>query len=143
MPTREEIIERLEEEGHRLTEPRRLIVDLLAEHRGHFTADELWQEGRRQGLSTGRATVFRTLELLAQLGLVDRIQARDGLRRYAVCKSGHHHHLVCTSCGAVVALDGCIVGPQVQALSHQFDFLVEGHHLEFFGQCAQCRQSPS
>jgi len=138
--TSEEMIERLEAMGHRLTEPRRQLICLLASRRSHFTADELWQEGRRQGLSTGRATVFRTLELLAQAGLLDRIHAEDGSRRYAVCAAGHHHHFVCTACGAVVALSGCGLGPQLQALSRDFNFQVEGHHLEFYGRCERCRQ---
>ncbi len=143
MPTSDEMIGRLEALGHRLTEPRRLLIGLLVTREGRFTADEIWQEGRRQGLSTGRATVFRTLELLAQAGLLERIHGDDGSRRYAVCEAGHHHHFLCTVCGAVVPLDGCVVGPQLQALARDFNFQVEGHHLEFYGRCQRCRTDPT
>ncbi len=142
-PTSEEMAQSLEALGHRLTEPRRLLLDLLAGRRSHFTADEIWQEGRRQGLFTGRATVFRTLELLAQVGLLDRIHGEDGSRRYAVCEAGHHHHLVCKACGAVVPLGKCVVAPHLQALAREFNFQIEGHHLEFYGRCEQCRTTPA
>jgi Fur family ferric uptake transcriptional regulator len=79
--------------------------------------------------------------LLAQVGLLDRIRGEDGSRRYAVCEAErHHHHFVCTICGAVVVLDGCALESQVQALSRQHNFEVEGHHLELYGRCERCRR---
>ncbi len=141
MPASQEMIARIEAHGHRLTEARRLVIDLLAMRRSPFTADELWREGRGLGLSTGRATIFRTLELLAGLGLLDRIHGEDGCHRYAVCGIGHHHHFVCSACGTVISLDGCGLGPQVQALARDLNLEIEGHHLEFFGRCDRCRQA--
>ena len=137
--TSNEIIGGLEALGYRVTEPRRRLIELLGAHRGHFSADEFHREAQASGLTTGRATVFRTLDLLAQNNLIERVPGEESSRRYAVCSAGHHHHLVCTTCDTVVAFDECLLEGQARAISRAFNFEVAGHRLEFYGRCGRCR----
>ena len=82
-------IARLEALGHRATEPRRTVVQAALFQRGHFTAEELCRELP----AVGRATVFRTLKLLVELGVVCRVLLEDGHFRYRLSSPDHHHHL--------------------------------------------------
>src|ERR1044071_7712791 len=93
------IVEALEGAGYRLTGPRRAVADLIGGRRGHFTADELLTESRRRRLGVTRATVFRSLDVLTELGLVERLDLPSGEHAFVACETAHHHHLVCSSCG--------------------------------------------
>ncbi len=137
------LVSRLRSLGYRVTGPRRTIVDLVAAQRRQFTAGDLCRELATLAPSVGRATIFRTLDLLASAGLISRAAGEDGSHTYTVCvdcQAGHHHHLVCSRCGLVVALEECPLGDQWPALAARSQFRVDGHRLEFFGLCAACAQ---
>src|SRR5579871_1943191 len=92
--TVERILAAFNEAGLRLTRPRQLIAERLAEHaanRTDFATDELWQQLQRINPQPGRATLFRAVEVLVDPGVLDRIELGDGTRRYRVCDSGQHH----------------------------------------------------
>src|SRR6478752_5700544 len=104
MPDVEAILERLDRAGYRLTGPRRTVLEEVVRHETPFTSAELWATVQRHAPTVGRATVFRTLDLLARLGVLQRIHDdADGGRchAYLACDAGHHHHLICQGCGAV------------------------------------------
>ncbi|MBI3968286.1 MAG: transcriptional repressor [Chloroflexi bacterium] len=122
--------------GYRLTGPRRSLARLIARRGGSFTAEEIYAEVRPHGL--GRATVYRTLDLMASLGLLERIHLADGCHSYARCPDTHHHHFVCSSCGKVIDLEGCPTDDFLAAASERFGLRVDSHRLEVFGRCAQC-----
>ena len=132
------LMERVAERGHRLTGPRREIVEMLA-RRGNATAQDLFEAMRREGLGVGRATVFRTLELLSQLGLVERVHLPDGCHTYVLTAPGHRHHLICTSCGALVEFSDCALEDALMELSRRTSFRISGHWLEVFGLCQACQ----
>lgn len=126
----------------RSTRPRRLIAERLIELAASgtdFTIDDLWQEMRQEEPRLGRATVYRSVEMLVNMGLLDRIEFADGTHHYRVCSSEHHHHLTCTQCHRVVEVDVCLPVDQLAAISNQTNFDIEGHSLTLFGRCEDCR----
>lgn len=125
-----------------MTGPRRRIVALLAE-RGNTTAHELYDSLRDEGSGIGRATVFRTLELLSQLGEIERIHHPDGCHTYVLTKPGHHHHLICSDCGAVLEFSECRLDEVLESLATRTAFRIDGHWLEVFGLCQGCQTPPS
>jgi len=84
-------------------------------------------------------TVYRTLDLLTELGLVRPIYQGTGAAHFVLLVEGHHHHLVCTSCDSIVELDACLLTDIEQRLVGNTDFEIRGHLLEIFGLCRQCR----
>ncbi|MFN0070481.1 MAG: Fur family transcriptional regulator [Chloroflexota bacterium] len=133
------ILDRIAGQGHRLTGPRQALVQILATRDHHFSAQEAWEEVQANGLEIGRATVFRTLDLLTELGILDRVHAGDGCHRYVVCEPVHHHHAMCTDCGRVQPFEGAEVESQIRTLAEAMGFSVITHHLELIGRCAECR----
>ena len=135
----EQITLKLEARGYRITPSRRAVVAAILAQEGHFTADDLVTQCR----SAGRATVFRTLRLLGDLGVVCRVLLEDGSKHYMVSQRGHHHHLVCTVCGRVEDIDQCAISGALRDLSAATGYEVEGHWLEMYGRCAECRAGVS
>ena len=135
-----EIIDRLTREGHRVTTPRQAIIKLVAPRSDHFSAQEVWDEVRSQYRGIGRATVFRTLDLLTELGVLNRIHTGDGCHRYTVCDARHHHHLMCVECGKVASLEAGGIEQQIRRMAGDAGFELLTHHLELIGRCADCRR---
>lgn len=130
--------------GMRRTRPRRLMAEIFAAHAAScsdFAIDQLWQETQQRGLDLGRATVYRMVEALVQLGVLDRVIFADGTHRYRVCGAPHHHHLTCTQCHQIVELPLCLPEGQLSAIARQTGFDIEGHALEVFGRCPNCRMA--
>src|SRR6266702_3440298 len=131
-----------DEVSQRNTRPRKLIADRLIELASSgedFTVEDLWQELRQAEPRIGRATVYRSVEKLVNIGLLARIEFADGTHHYRVCGGSEHHHLTCTQCHRVVEVDACLPVDQFTAISNQTDFAIEGHSLTLFGRCANCR----
>jgi len=131
-----------DEVSQRHTRPRKLIADRLvelADSGANFTIDELWQEIRELDPRLGRATVYRSVEKLVTMGLLDRVEFADGTHHYRVCGENHHHHLTCTQCHRVVEVDACLPVDQLKAIGHITNFDIEGHSITLFGRCESCR----
>ena len=131
----ESVIRRLEAQGHRITPSRVAVIAAVLAHSGHFSVEDIMGEAR----AVGRATVFRAMRLLTELDILCRVLLDDGSLRYRVSRRGHHHHLVCVSCGNVRDLDDCAVSDLVRELAAATRYEIEGHWLEFYGRCASCR----
>ena len=129
------IVQRLELRGHRMTGSRRRVLEALMSAPAHFTVDDVL----RLAPAVGRATVFRTMRLLLDLNVVCRVLMEDGSLHYRLSTRGHHHHLVCRSCGRVEDFSTCDVSSLVQDLSRNTAYEIEGHWLEVYGRCASCR----
>ena len=129
------IIQRLELRGHRITPSRRRVLVALAAAPAHFTVDDVLHMAR----GVGRATVFRTMKLLQDLNVVCRVLMEDGSLHYRLSARGHHHHLVCRSCGRVEDFANCDVSSLVDQLAASTEYEIEGHWLEVYGKCASCR----
>ena len=134
-----EIAERLRQKAHKLTGPRQAILQLLHRQPHPMTSKEIFA-----GLPKGDcnlATVYRSMHLLESMGLVKRFDFGDGTARYelTVCEeAGHHHHLICTRCGAVVELGDCFPHEWEERMAREHGFLQVTHKLEFFGICPSC-----
>lgn len=122
--------------GSRLTPQRRAVLELIAGRQDSFTPLELFQEARRRKPRLGLATVYRTVELLRQTGSVRALSGRAE-PAYVRCEPGHHHHLVCLSCGAVEETDLC-GAPSAAVLRRRYGFQAETHELEIYGTCEAC-----
>jgi len=137
------ILEKLEQEGYRPTEPRRVVLDDIVSRQAPFTSAELWESVQENYPGIGRATVFRTLELLSRMGILQRIhQDPDGGRchAYMVCGESHHHHLICSICGNVTDFeDEEVVDALVRQVERHTAFKVESHRLELVGRCPACQ----
>lgn len=127
----------LQSAGHRVTEPRRAVLESIARRPEHFTPDEIIEDSR----PAGRATVFRTMRLLQDEGAICRVLMSDGSLRYRVGSLGHHHHFVCLDCGEVKDVSGCDVPASLQEIGEMAGFEIQGHSLELYGRCAACRRN--
>lgn len=132
------IVTALDRAGYRLTEPRRSLASLIASRTGHFTAGELILEARSRRIGVGRATVFRTLEVLEELGVVERLDLPSGEHAYVACQKAHHHHVICSRCGCTSEIDDAGLRVVVREVARRTGFRVDEHRLEFFGLCPAC-----
>ena len=123
----------------RMTKQRAAITDLLDSVADFRSAQQLHELLRSRGESTGLATVYRTLQNLADGGEVDILQTMEGENLYRRCaRTEHHHHLVCRSCGATVEIDGPTVESWAALVGSQHGFSDIQHTIELFGTCAVC-----
>jgi Fur family ferric uptake transcriptional regulator len=137
------MLEAMEREGLRRTRPRQALVAQVAawgREGVDFTADSLWRAVRRREPDVGRATVFRTIEALTNLGLLDRISFADGVERYhAMTPGAHHHHLTCDMCHRVVNIEVCVPDDKLRDVASRAGFTLSGHRVELFGLCQRCQ----
>jgi Fur family ferric uptake transcriptional regulator len=129
----------LEGAGVRATRQRVVVLGELMRERNDVTAQELHERLRARGERLGLATVYRTLGLLAEEGVVDALSHHRGELCYRWCGGGHHHHLVCTECHRVVEIDECELHPWLERLGESHGFAAVAHHLEITGVCRECR----
>ena len=138
------ITDAFEELGERKTEPRRAIArSLISLGRSGdaFTAEDLLKRLRRATPHIGRATVYRSIEKLVRMNVLDRVEFADGTHSFRLCESGtHHHHLACTKCHRIVELDFCPEPDQIAAIGKRQGFEIAGHSFTLFGLCKDCRQ---
>lgn len=125
----------LAEHGYRTTQPRREVVEMVMEQSRPFTAEQVVQLLPE----ISRATVYRTLEIMASVDILTRLLQSNGHAAYVVGNPGHRHHMICSTCGFVVAFTACPVEPVVSDLGRDHGFLVQGHSLEVFGLCHNCQ----
>ena len=136
----------LREKGLKVTEQRMLVLEVLEEYRGqHLTVEEIYAEVQKKCPDIGLATIYRTVQLLLDRQLVDRISLDDRCIRYEIWrmpegeeKRHHHHHLICTTCGAVLPFDADLLEELEQHIEKATGFHVTDHELKFYGQCAAC-----
>lgn len=130
----------LRENGHRLTPQRLVVIDALHNADKHISAEEIYEQLHRRYPYANISTVYRTLELLKELKLVTESDFGDGRIRYHVAEKGHHHHLVCRSCGKVVDMEDTALGELKDALLRKFGFQADLRHLAVLGECRVCRR---
>ncbi|MFH1485460.1 MAG: Fur family transcriptional regulator [Chloroflexota bacterium] len=130
---------RLRELGYRLTPQRIMVLSAIEAVEGHVSAEEIHAHVQAEYPGMNISTVYRTLDLLAELGLVTRTDMGGGIVRYHPADKGQHHHLVCQECGAVIELDDSILTPLRAALQERHGFQADVRHLAIFGRCARCQ----
>ena len=129
---------RLRERGQRLTPQRLLILELVYARGDHVTADELLVEAQQRYPYLNVSTVYRTLELLRDVGIVAETDLGDGVRQFALLSDDRHHHLVCLKCGHVLDIGDDLLGSIRERLVTDYGFEARIDHLALFGLCRYC-----
>ncbi len=129
----------LKEKGLKLTLQRRLIVDIIHDAEAHLTAEEILDYVVARAPSVNKSTIYRTLELLEELGCVFKSELGDHFI-YHHAEEGHHHHLVCRRCGKSIDCDEDLFMPLERALDEMNGFQVDFKHMVIYGLCKECRR---
>jgi Fur family transcriptional regulator, ferric uptake regulator len=125
--------------GGRPTRQRRAVAEVLGTFSDFRSAQEIHELLTRRGETVGLATVYRTLQRLADAGEVDVLRTEDGEAIYRRCSPAHHPHLVCRECGATVEVEGPAVERWTRSIAEEHGYADVSHTLEIFGVCASCR----
>jgi Fur family ferric uptake transcriptional regulator len=142
MTSPQPLVDAMGRAGYRLTGPRRVVAELVAAHDGHFTANDLIEDAQARDLDIGRATVFRALDLFAELEVLERIDLPNGDHAYVPClPQHHHHHIVCDTCGRVTEVEDLGLGDAIAQIEQTTGWQVETHRLEMFGRCPHCQKA--
>lgn len=131
--------ERLRELGYRLTPQRQLIIAAVQRSDDHISAEEIHAQVHTKYPNVNISTIYRTLELLKNLGLVTETDMGEGRVRYHFADKGHHHHLICEGCGATIEVDESLFIPLKNTLLEKYGFQANISHLAIFGRCAECK----
>ena len=135
---KQNVTERMQLAGYKLTPPRLAVLQVLDETDEHISRAQILERVQAVQPAIGRATVYRTLELLIRLGVVRPIYLGEQNVCFTRADRGHHH-LICSECGQVVEFDECTVGQLQETLAQRLNFDIRGHLLEFYGLCERCQ----
>ena len=132
-------IQTLHRHGLKLTRSRMAVLEVLATTTEHLKVADVHRRARMFDPQVGLASVYRTMDLLERLHLVKHVHVEHRHRHYARITEHHGHHLVCNGCGLVVEFNDCQLERLTRTLARRTKFRIEGHCVEFFGQCRKCR----
>ncbi|AVP37100.1 transcriptional repressor [Staphylococcus felis] len=136
--------QQLQQSSYKLTPQREATVRVLIENEAdHLSAEDVYLKVKEKAPEIGLATVYRTLELLAELKVVDKVSFGDGVSRFDLRKEGSehfHHHLVCMECGRVDEIEEDLLPKVEERVENEFNFKILDHRLTFHGVCKDCQQ---
>lgn len=139
--------EDLKKKGYKLTPQRRSIVDTIIKNEGkHLTAEEIYDEVKKDCPEIGLATVYRTILLLEEIGVIYKLDLNDGCSRYELAhahETHRHHHLVCNECGKVYEVEADLLDELEEEIEKKYGFEILDHSVKFFGRCEQCKGKES
>lgn len=132
-------VQRLRDAGFKITNARATVIRVLEDAGGHLTSAQVVEDVAQRDPSVGRASVFRTLELLTRLSLIRPTYVDgSGAPVFVLLPDGHHHHIVCTGCGKVIEFHDCNLEALAAELEQSRGVRIFGHLLEFYGVCDTC-----
>ncbi|MFC1921539.1 Fur family transcriptional regulator [Chloroflexota bacterium] len=141
--TEREVLAKLRKNGYKLTPQRRAVIKIITSAKGHLTPATICEKIHRVHPDIGLVTIYRTLDLLAELGLVCELHTDGKHRSYTTgITQRHHHHLICSGCGTVVDFAGRHLEKLERSLSRESGFRIDDHLLEFVGLCRTCQKIP-
>lgn len=136
--------------GYRLTVPREVIFTVLSKTSKHLSAEEIYIEVHKTYPAIGLTTIYRTLELLVEMGFILKFDFGDKRARYELAEGlqgkQHHHHLLCTDCGKIIDYTDFakeekeLLGQTEKGLSEKFNFKITNHLIQFYGLCSKCQK---
>ena len=132
-------VEIMQKSGCRLTAPRRAVVETMEGNMLALTPVEVYTAARKQCPGLGLVSVYRTLEKLEQLGLVQRVHQTKGCQAFVRAGDGHQHLLVCNNCGKAILFEGDQLETLFSSISQITGFQIESHWLQVFGLCKACQ----
>ncbi len=136
-------LQKLQESGYRLTGSRRTVVEIVARSERALSPLEIFDLARAQHAGLGLVTVYRTLEKLEELGLIQRVHQPQGCQAFIAAFTGHQHLILCSNCGKVQFFGGDNLEALFQAIGRDTGYQVQDHWLQLFGLCAECQASAS
>ena len=139
--TEREVVAVLRRHGYKLTPQRRAVIHVIASSQDHLTPATIYRKVHQDHPNIGLVTIYRTLEILAELELICELHAGGICRSYTISTLQHHHHLICSNCGVVIDFTGHDLSELEQRLSIETGFEIEDHLLEFFGLCRACQKT--
>lgn len=135
--------EQFKSKGYKLTPQRRAIVDIIVDSKQkHLTAEEIYEQVKTNCPEIGLATVYRTILLLEEMGVIYKLDLNDGCSRYELANEDEHHrhhHLVCSSCGSVSEVEDDLLEELESEVETKYGFTIEDHSVKFFGMCKKCK----
>jgi Fe2+ or Zn2+ uptake regulation protein len=129
----------LHENGYRLTDARRAVVDIVEKSTRALTPVQVYDLARRKYRALGLVTVYRTLEKLEDLHLIQRVHQPQGCQAFISAGHGHQHLLLCQKCGQVEFFDGDDLGALTRSIAKKTGYQINEHWLQLFGLCANCQ----
>ena len=143
--TMDDLRRKLSERQHKMTPQRQIVLQIFLDHPGeHLSAEDVHDILREKKAEIGLATVYRTLELLSDLGILQKMEFGDGCSRYEVNAMDptrhHHHHLICTKCGKVEEFDEDLLEDLEADIERKMGFRTLDHQVKFFGICKECQE---
>ena len=134
-------LNQLKTSGYKLTGPRYCVVEVLANTDKALTALEIYNQAHQQYPSIGLVSVYRTLEKLELLGLIQRVHQKENCHAYIAAPHGHEHLLICHSCGRVSFFRGDDMNALVNGIEEKTGYLVQEHWLQLVGICEECQHN--
>ncbi len=135
------MLRELRRAGYRLTPQREMILSVICENQGHLTAEDVLWRVRAHYPYLNKSAVYRTLDLLCQLGFVNPTDFGGGRIEYEIHQHPHHHHLVCRECGKRIEVDEHIFGSLQKTLRTEYGFIGDLDHFAIFGTCQKCQKA--
>ncbi|HEX2698542.1 MAG TPA: Fur family transcriptional regulator [Anaerolineales bacterium] len=129
----------LQENGYRLTGARRAVVEIVAASERALTPVEVFDAAREDYPALGLVTVYRTLEKLEELGLIQRVHQTKGCQAFITAGAGHQHLLLCSNCGQTTLFEGDDLDSFMQTVARKTGYKINEHWLQLFGLCENCR----
>ncbi|MDF2521668.1 MAG: transcriptional repressor [Clostridia bacterium] len=132
----------LKEKGFKLTPQRRSVLSIILDNSGkHLSAEEIYDLVKVPCPEIGLATVYRTMQVLDELGLVYKHNFDDGRTRYEITQNEdhQHHHLICKKCGQVIEVEEDLLEQLETEVQKKYDFSITNHNVKFFGYCSSCK----
>ena len=133
-------INKLKEKGMRITEQRKAVIDSLIKAEKALEPIEVYDLVRQEYPSIGMVTVYRTMECLSDLHLLQKVHQESGCNKYLRGKDGHHHLMICTQCGKANYFKGLELEDEFQRIASSHHFQIEDHWLQLSGVCQDCQQ---
>lgn len=135
----------LQRNGYRITDPRRVVVEIMAESTQALTPSRVYEIGHQRYPKLGLVTVYRTLEKLEELNLIQRVHQPQGCQAFITAFQGHQHMLICSGCGRIEFFEGDEEGIEtlIEKISQRSGFQVSEHWLQLFGLCRECQTQRS
>ena len=124
----------------KMTPQRRLILDTLMKQNDHLSSEELYAKVKKRDKSVGQATVYRTLKLLNDSGLIEPLDFADGVTRYEMSYGeDHHDHLICERCGKNIEILDEVIEQRQEELAKEHGFSLRRHKMYLYGVCDDCQ----
>lgn len=132
----------LQNNGYRITKPMKIIVEILAKSERLLNPTEVYLQAKNIYSKVGLVTVYRTMEKMEQVDLIERVHMPDGCQSFFQACDGHQHLMICTKCGKAHYFEGENLNQFFQGIGNKFGYSVKDHWLQLFGLCENCQKKP-